>query len=385
MAVATQAAYVPTGIMGIGFDTDESSATNNGVTYPNIVDEMVNQKLINTRAYSLWLDDLEADTGTVLFGGYDSDKYTGDLVALEIQPDAQSGNITSMTVVWSSLSVTDPNSGTTFLTSDGFAAPAVLDSGTTLTTLPQDMYDSLAEFAGAVNSDTYGALVQCNLSAYQGTLDYGFGGSDGPTISVAFSELTIPKVDEQGNPLKFDDGTPACQFGLSPSAEGNPILFGDTFLRSAYVVYDLDAQQIGIAPTAFNSTSSNVKEISSGTGSLPGASSIVSGATAKQTGSASIAPGLANPGPATAVGTAAPKPSFGAISGVRTTTIATATHRGSSTATGRNTATATSQGVATASSKSAAATIPAFEPRGTFVIVMSCLMMLLGSIFFTPS
>jgi hypothetical protein len=58
MAVATNAAYVATGIMGIGFDTDESIASGGGKPYPNIIDVMVQQNIIKTRAYSLWLDDL---------------------------------------------------------------------------------------------------------------------------------------------------------------------------------------------------------------------------------------------------------------------------------------------------------------------------------------
>ena len=60
MAVATEADYVPTGIMGIGFDTEESiaRASNEGTVYPNLIDELVNQNLITTHSYSLWLDDL---------------------------------------------------------------------------------------------------------------------------------------------------------------------------------------------------------------------------------------------------------------------------------------------------------------------------------------
>jgi hypothetical protein len=58
MGVATNAAYVPTGIMGIGFDTGESIVSSGGKPYNNIIDVMVQQKIINTRAYSLWLDDL---------------------------------------------------------------------------------------------------------------------------------------------------------------------------------------------------------------------------------------------------------------------------------------------------------------------------------------
>jgi hypothetical protein len=58
MAVATKAVYVVSGIMGIGFDADESIAFSGGKPYPNIIDVMVQQNIISTRAYSLWLDDL---------------------------------------------------------------------------------------------------------------------------------------------------------------------------------------------------------------------------------------------------------------------------------------------------------------------------------------
>jgi hypothetical protein len=42
------------GIMGISFDSGEAGGT---VTYPNLVDTMVNESIIATQAYSLWLDD----------------------------------------------------------------------------------------------------------------------------------------------------------------------------------------------------------------------------------------------------------------------------------------------------------------------------------------
>lgn len=50
----------------------------------------------------------EANFGGIMFGGYDTGKFTGDLIALPIQPDVQAGGITSMTVAWTSLSLTDP-------------------------------------------------------------------------------------------------------------------------------------------------------------------------------------------------------------------------------------------------------------------------------------
>lgn len=50
-------------------------------------------------------------------------------------------------------------------------------------------------------------------------------------------------------------------------------MLGDTFLRNAYVVYDLQNNQISLAQTNFNATDSNVREIVSGANGVPGASS----------------------------------------------------------------------------------------------------------------
>lgn len=42
------------GLMGVGFDTNEATAS----IYPNIIDDMVSQGLIGGHIYSLWLDNL---------------------------------------------------------------------------------------------------------------------------------------------------------------------------------------------------------------------------------------------------------------------------------------------------------------------------------------
>lgn len=58
MAYATYAAYVPTGIMGIGFDTNEAITEDGSQPYQNFVDVLKSQNVIDTKAYSLWLNDL---------------------------------------------------------------------------------------------------------------------------------------------------------------------------------------------------------------------------------------------------------------------------------------------------------------------------------------
>ena len=58
MGLATQASRAE-GIMGIGYDADESIvASSPNSIYPNIVNQLKNEGVTNTLAYSLWLNDL---------------------------------------------------------------------------------------------------------------------------------------------------------------------------------------------------------------------------------------------------------------------------------------------------------------------------------------
>jgi hypothetical protein len=203
-----------------------------------------------------------------LFGGYDKAKFKGDLIAIPMQPDSQSGQVTTMTVAWTSFSVTDPQSDTKTFTPRDFSEPAFLDSGTSLTYLPADLFEQVASVFEVIDYDDpefFPGLVDCEVfDDYKGTINFGFGGSGGPVISVPLSQLALPFLDSKGNPKNFSNSTPACQFGLAPLTEDFPIVLGDTFLRSAYVVYDLDNKQIAIAPTIVNTTESNIVEIGQG-------------------------------------------------------------------------------------------------------------------------
>lgn len=85
------------------------------------------------------------------------------------------------------------------------------------------------------------------------------------------SELAInPGPNPDGSTATFDNGTPLCVFGISPS-DGTTAVLGDTFLRSAYLVYDLGNNEMSIGQTNFNATNSNVVEIGTGTAAVPSA------------------------------------------------------------------------------------------------------------------
>ena len=279
MAAALSANTRGIGIMGIGFQSGEAAAAINGFTYPNVINVMKNEGLINTLAYSLWLDDLDANTGSILFGGVDTEKYHGDLVALPIQLDSQTGTISSMTVAWTGLTVT--GSGQTSDLSPSSPQPAILDSGTTDTLLPDDIANNIFNGVGVLTDPTFGNVVRCSLADDDLTFSFQFGGEGGPVVNVSLSEFVTPLLTTDGSQPRFNDGELACSFAIDAAGD-NPILFGDSFLRSAYVVYDLDSRQIAIAPTNFNSNKQSIQafQVSS---AIPNVVSTATAASVTQT------------------------------------------------------------------------------------------------------
>lgn len=290
------------GIMGIGYSNSEANIfTGNGTQYPNLPLALVNAGLINTPAYSLWLDDLHSSTGSILFGGIDTTKYEGSIKTIPVYPNQRRNNVTSFTVAFTSLSASS-SSGTDTLTPADYAEPAILDSGTTLTLLPDALAQQVFTELGATVDERLGSvLVPCNLANNTGTLNYGFGGPGGPEIRIRMSELVLPLTLTSGNQPVFNDGTQACQLGIQ-AAGALPTLFGDTFLRSAYVVYDLENNRVGMAQT--NTTwmqGTNVVEFESRGAEIPDSESATAQISVSQTESGQLR-GTNEPGAQTAIG-----------------------------------------------------------------------------------
>ena len=188
---------------------------------------------------------------------------------------------TDFTVALTSVNVIDAAGKTAFL-QQNLALPVILDSGTTATYLPDSVVNPIISGVGAINDPDLGLILPCSYSNSPANLTFAFGGTGGPSISVSLSEFVTPIFLDDGSAPQFKDGFgDVCGFGLM-SSETGPILFGDTFLRSAYVVYDLTNNQIGMAQTNFNATTANVVEISSGT-EIPSATATATGAAATQT------------------------------------------------------------------------------------------------------
>ncbi|KAJ9641980.1 hypothetical protein H2201_004515 [Coniosporium apollinis] len=260
-------------ILGIGYTINEVAVNRAGQEpYPNLPQLLVNQGLIQTNAYSLWLNDLDASTGNILFGGVDTAKYVGTLQTLPIIP--YQGQIYAEFII--ALTALGTNGNTNSLISSA-QVPVLLDSGSTLMYLPNDVVSTIySELNAEYNSQQGAAFVDCALANSDATIDFTFSG---PTIRVPMNELVIVAGYSRSRPI--------CILGIAPAGDGTAVL-GDTFLRSAYVVYDLQNNEISIAPTNFNSTESNVLEIARGAEGVPDATGVQNAVTAVsvQTGGA---------------------------------------------------------------------------------------------------
>ncbi|TVY22065.1 putative aspartic-type endopeptidase OPSB [Lachnellula arida] len=258
------------GILGIGYQLNEVQVQRaNKQAYNNLPAQLVSDGLISSNAYSLWLNDLDASTGSILFGGVDTDQFKGTLATLPIQ--SQSGQFAEFLITLTGISL-----GSTVIAKDQ-AQAVLVDSGSSLTYLPDSMAEAIYDQVSAqYDSQEGAAYIPCSMASNSTTLGFTFSS---PTIQVSMDELVIEISSSSGEPLTFSDGERACLFGIAPAGSSTPVL-GDTFIRSAYLVYDLANNEISIAQTNFNATTNNVVEITTGTAAVPSATVVQNAVTA---------------------------------------------------------------------------------------------------------
>jgi hypothetical protein len=252
------------GLIGISYARDEGGVIE-GIAqpYPNFPAVLVRDGRIRSQAYSLYLDSAGSREGTVLFGGIDTERFEGQLQTVPVI--AENGVYRDLQVALDSISV----SGGPSIGPDGDALTAVLDSGTSYTYLPDDIVSSLYDmFSVTFDNSSGNSFVDCSLETEDSTIIFSFSGAN---ITVPMSEIVLnAETYAQGGSETGQDGI--CAFGILPQSSMSltaPIL-GDTFLRSAYIVYDLDNNEISLAQARYDvGSASNIIEIGEGPNAVP--------------------------------------------------------------------------------------------------------------------
>ncbi|KAK2605895.1 hypothetical protein QQS21_003735 [Conoideocrella luteorostrata] len=251
------------GILGIGHGV----GVNTG--YKNFIDQLADQGVTKTKAYSVALGSKTDKAGVVVFGGIDQGKYSGTLAPLPLIPaDKSPDGVARFWVTLNSIQHTAANGQTTALTSN--TMPVFLDTGATLTLLPPKLADQMAQAVGASKADGNGFyIVDCDLASQNGTIDFNF---EGVTIRVPYKEMireiqTLPT---------------SCYLGIMPSTSFT--LLGDTFMRSAYVVFDISNNMTYMAPYANCGAKPQTIDTSTNITSIVGTCSAQSGNSSSQPG-----------------------------------------------------------------------------------------------------
>ncbi|KAI1111138.1 aspartic peptidase domain-containing protein [Nemania sp. NC0429] len=222
--VANTSDLVWFGIMGLGHGFG-----NGFIDYPLVTDSLAAQGLTNTKLFSMDLGKQikpgAAVTGEMAFGGVDRNKYAGYLKKVPTDPSDPHYKITL-----NSLAHRAPGAAaaTPFADSaNNLPLPVIVDSGTTLSLLPEALVGGLAaQFPGARPDGNGGYRVDCALQRKDGSVAFEFLSGNGTVvINVAYSDFIWNSGGD-------------CFLGAWFTDDLGIWILGDTFLRGAYVTFD---------------------------------------------------------------------------------------------------------------------------------------------------
>lgn len=257
-------------VLGIGYTGLEFSCSkySSGNEYPNFPVRLYESGYTNTIAYSLYLDGFSSPEGTILFGGVDHAKYVGGLWTIPLVNTNTNHSIRPYQFIVGCDSVTlESGACSESLSSEILSETpfyGLLDSGTTVTLLPDSMIQKLNSRLELVyDSVLQMYLFPCSeIGKFKD--DYLLYNFSTVPIRVNIAEVFLPIVN---NGINYTvEGVMMCQLGVQGAGDQLAVL-GDTFLRSAYVVYDLENYEVSLGQAIYTNKS-DIEAIKS---SVPGA------------------------------------------------------------------------------------------------------------------
>lgn len=176
-------------VFGVAHDSTDHSVGIIGVApsldgwdspYAYVIDNLLAQKFVQSRAFAVDLRNIGSDRGAVIFGGIDTKKFSGALEARPILPAGQAPDgRTRFWIFLDGISITKDDGTTAPVFDQPNGQAVVLDSGYTVSALPTAHFQKiLAAFPSAKadpnNSGQY--LVDCGIAkSVKGSVNYKFG------------------------------------------------------------------------------------------------------------------------------------------------------------------------------------------------------------------
>lgn len=225
------------GVLGIGPPKLEvtNSANSPGhlpYVYENLPVKLRNQGLIKRTVFSVYMDALDADQGTILFGAIDSAKFDDKLTRVPIVNTRRDkfDEPAMVDVVVNGINIVNGDDTVEILKNKYYA---LLDTGLTVLYLPKSLYNKLTGTLGATQT-LIGAQIDCKYRDSDVDIEVSFSG-----VSIKFpvSDLIVAS-------------TSSCYLGMFPQ-DLDSITLGDNMLRHVYLVYDYDNFEVALAQTKF--------------------------------------------------------------------------------------------------------------------------------------
>lgn len=245
--VVTESDGISQGIMGLapdlraGFDSNEP--------YSMVLTSMADQGLINSRVFSLDLRHSDAETGAIIYGGLDRNKFIGNLEAVPIIR-GESGEY-RLAVKLSHLGVTFGTDSEEFDLDDD-DTNVMLDSGTTITRMHYSAARPILEALNAQDDGEGFYVTECSNRESNGGVDFGFGNK---IVRVPFSDFIL----DVGNEFY-------CYIGIVVTTDQQ--ILGDSVLRAGYFVFDWDNEEVHVAQAA-NCGDDDIVAVGSGRDAVP--------------------------------------------------------------------------------------------------------------------
>ncbi|KAG5361512.1 putative aspartic-type endopeptidase opsB [Yarrowia sp. E02] len=236
------------GLLGLGFEGLEGTQQTDIGQYKNYPRRLVDSGLTDVAAYSVWLNSRQTGQGNFLFGGVDTAKYEGELQTIDM-PDVVVGNMRGyLTTHMTNIAINNPNGSVSNLPKDIYA---MFDTGAPSTLLPDDVGLAFKDQFNLSYNSAWGLYYgDCNQG---GTFTFTLGGKD---FTMDVKDFVVDWVS-----AKIPEGQ--CFFGIGPT-RGKMAMFGDTFLRSFYAVFDLDNRKASLAKAKTDIQESNIVAIPAG-------------------------------------------------------------------------------------------------------------------------
>ncbi|KAJ3112221.1 hypothetical protein HK100_002418 [Physocladia obscura] len=335
------------GLLGLAFSS--LGVISSSVTpYVHVSGNWFDALNLDNPVFGFYLSDYDdGDFGEITLGGYDSEKYTGDItwqplvnITEDYLGNPSPGYWTFSLLPWT-WSV--PGTGASGAIGSPETPYAIADTGTTLLIVPNAV--ALGVFT-ALNvtydndPEVEDYVIPCTNSLPPIVFSY-----EGTDFSIPSEIYTLfAGTDSLGNDV--------CIPGITGGGDGISI-FGDIFLRSYYSLYDKKNIQLGFAKAVHSTTSSS----SSTTASATATSATSGSATGSASGATSTASGTSTTGTTSGVtGTTSSATGTAASSGSSSTT-ASATVSGTVTVTVSSSTSATGSVGSTASVATSASTV----------------------------